>query len=239
LTDRDVLLAVRDLRIALAGGRPLVHGVSFTIEPRRTLVIVGESGAGKTLTCHALLGLLPTDALVTGSVRFAGQQILGLPERELRAIRGAGLALIFQDPGNALNPSLRIGAQIAEVARRHRRLDTGAARSEACALLGRLGFGAPERTLRTYPHQLSGGMQQRATIAMALAGRPRLLIADEPTRSLDAIAQSRTLRLIQDLQRDLEMALVLVTHDARVAEAFPGQTLTLSCGRQVDSCTRA
>jgi oligopeptide/dipeptide ABC transporter ATP-binding protein len=235
------LLSVRDLTVAFAGGGlPVLEGVSFDLAPGEVLGLVGESGSGKSMTALAVMGLLPAGGRVTaGSAVFEGQDLATLPERRLARLRGARLAMVFQEPTTSLNPVFTVGEQIAEVLRRHRRLDRRAARREAAALLARVEIPAAERRLDDYPHQLSGGQRQRVMIAIALACRPRLLIADEPTTALDATVQAGILDLLRGLRADLGMAVLLITHDLGVVAEFADRVAVLYAGRVVETAPAA
>ena len=213
------LLDLQGLTIALKGvDQPLVDNVGFTLARGETLCIVGESGCGKSLTSLALMGLLQSPPLrVTGgTARLAGEDLLAMEPARLRQIRGGKMAMIFQEPMTSLNPGLRIGEQIAESVRRHKGLSQPDARARALEMLRRVRIPAPEKRLDEYPHQLSGGMRQRAMIAMALANDPELLIADEPTTALDVTIQAQILRLMRSLQQETGAAMVLITHDLGV-----------------------
>jgi oligopeptide transport system ATP-binding protein len=217
---REPLLAVEDLRVefwTMRGTVYAVNGISFDIAPGETLGIVGESGCGKSVTALALLGILARSGRVTsGTVTFEGRDLLQLPDRELRKIRGRDIAMIFQDPMTTLNPVLTVGRQIREALEIHFDLDRKEANARAAELLDRVGIpGATER-LKDYPHQFSGGMRQRAMIAMALACNPKLLIADEPTTALDVTIQAQILELLRDLVAEEDAALILITHDLGV-----------------------
>ena len=231
------LLEVRGLRIAFdtAGHRVhVVDDVSYRIDQGKTLAIVGESGAGKSLACRALLGLLPATASVTGSARFEGEELIGKPEREYRRLRGNRIAIVFQEPGRSLDPIMSIGRQLAETVFAHDRKRHAAVRERVLELLRLVQFPEPERIYPLYPHQLSGGMQQRALIAMALAGRARLLIADEATRSLDAATQAGILALLKECQQQLGMALIVITHDLRLAASMADHVLVMRRGKCVE-----
>jgi peptide/nickel transport system ATP-binding protein len=231
------LLETRDLRVTFERhGRRVtaVESLSYRLAAGRTLAIVGESGAGKTAACRALMGLLPPAAVVAGSARLGGTELIGLGERELRRRRGADVAMVFQDPARSLNPTMRVGEQIAETIRAHRRLDRRAARRHAVELLTLMRLNLPEQQFYAYPHQLSGGMRQRVLIAIALACEPKLLIADEATKSLDVITQTEILELLADLQRRRGMAMILVSHDLRLATAYADEILVLQGGRLVE-----
>jgi oligopeptide/dipeptide ABC transporter ATP-binding protein len=232
------ILRVEDLRVEIPTRRGVVHavrGVSFTVEAAETFALVGESGSGKTMTCRALLRLVHPPARVTGGrVLFEGRDLLRLPEREVEAVRGRGALMVFQDPMTALNPVLTVERQIGEVLSGDGPAGTGRAR--AVELLRHVGIPDAERRVGAYPHQLSGGQRQRVMLAVALARRPRLLLADEPTTALDVTIQAQILRLVLRLQRELGMALVLVTHDLgvvyqaadRVAVMYAGQVAELA-----------
>jgi len=231
------LLEVRGLGIAFdtSGHRVrVVDDIGYRIDEGRTLAIVGESGAGKTLACRALLGLLPPTASVTGSVRFDGEELIGKPEREYRRLRGNEIAIVFQEPGRSLDPIMSIGRHLSEAVRAHAKPGDVSVKAKALELLRLVQFPDPERICSLYPHQLSGGMQQRAVIAMALAGGPRLLIADEATRSLDAASQAGILAVLKECQRRLDMALIVITHDLRLASSMADQVLVMRRGKCVE-----
>jgi oligopeptide transport system ATP-binding protein len=214
------LLAVEDLRVHFWTGGGTVHavnGISFDIGPGETLGIVGESGCGKSVTALALLGLLPRAGRVrSGSASFDGRDLLRLSQRALRRVRGRQIAMIFQDPMTSLNPVLTIGRQLREPLETHFGMNRRAASARAAELLDRVGIPNAEDRLSDYPHQFSGGMRQRAMIAMALACRPKLMIADEPTTALDVTIQAQILALLKDLVAEEQTALVLITHDLGV-----------------------
>jgi len=216
----EPLLAVDDLRVHFWTGGGTVHavnGISFEIGPGETLGIVGESGCGKSVTALALLGLLPRAGRVrSGSAHFDGRDLLQLKQRTLRRIRGRQIAMIFQDPMTSLNPVLTIGRQIREPLETHFGMNRKAASARAAELLDRVGIPSPDARLSDYPHQFSGGMRQRAMIAMALACRPKLMIADEPTTALDVTIQAQILALLKELVAEEQTALVLITHDLGV-----------------------
>lgn len=228
------LLVVQDLRVAF-GDAVVVDGVSFALEPGASLGLVGASGSGKSLTALALLGLLPAGASIrTGSIRFEGLELTRLDTAGWQRVRGGAIGLVFQEPFTALNPLMRVGAQIEESLRQHAGLDRSGARAEAAAWLERVGIvPGPERA-RQYPHQYSGGMRQRALLAMALAGRPKLLICDEPTTALDTTVQVQVLELIRRLQRQLGFALLIISHDLAVIHALAEQALVMERGRVVE-----
>ncbi len=237
MTAPAALLEVRNLSIRPDGApRNLVDDLSLSVMPGETLCIVGESGCGKSLTVLALMGLLATPPLrVTGGEAwFEGQDLLTLSRRDLSRIRGDRMAMIFQEPMSALNPAIRIGEQIAEAVRRHRGLSHAAARARALDMLRRVRIPAPEQRLDEYPHQLSGGMRQRAMIAMALANDPTLLIADEPTTALDVTIQAQILDLMRSLKTDTGAALILITHDLGVVAEMADTVAVMYAGRVVE-----
>ncbi|MBL6618242.1 MAG: ABC transporter ATP-binding protein [Reyranella sp.] len=211
-----------------------VDGVDLTIAPGEALGIVGESGSGKSVTWLAALGLLPARARVGGSVRIEGQQLLGASPRLLESVRGKRIAMIFQDPSSCLNPVHRIGWQLVEALRLHRDLDGASAEAEALRLLDQVGIADARRRLGDYPHQLSGGLNQRVMIAMALAGQPDLLVADEPTTALDATIQAQILALLASIRRDTGMALVLISHDLGVVAENVNRVAVMYAGRLVE-----
>ncbi len=233
----EALLDVRDLRVTFTGrGRQVraVAGVSYSVRAGQTLAIVGESGSGKTVSCRALIGLLPPAAVVTGSARFAGAELIGLSDDQLRGHRGTDIAMVFQDPTRSLNPTMRIGRQITEAVTAHRRMAKAAARERAVELLRLVRMPAPERRFAEYPHQLSGGMRQRVMIAIALDCRPRLLIADEATTALDVTTQAQIMELLLELQRELGMALMLISHDLGLAAHYSDEVIVMYAGRIVE-----
>ncbi|MDM7455737.1 MAG: ATP-binding cassette domain-containing protein, partial [Tepidimonas sp.] len=227
------LLTVRGLRIAF-GGRPVVHGIDFDVARGEKVALVGESGSGKTVSALSLLRLLP-DAHLEGEVRFDGQSLLTLPERALRALRGDAVAYVFQEPMTALDPLYPVGEQIAEVLRLKRALLPRQAWARAVEWLAQVGIDDAPRRARQYPHQLSGGQRQRAMIAMALAGEPRLLIADEPTTALDASLRLQILALLEELQRRLGLAVLLITHDLNLVRRFADRVVVMEQGQVVEA----
>ncbi|MFL6128735.1 MAG: ABC transporter ATP-binding protein [Mycobacteriales bacterium] len=237
------LLQVEDLSVTFTRrGRRDVHavdGVSFSIAAGETLGLVGESGSGKSVTSLAIMGLLPKRGVrVGGSVTFDGRSLLDLKQDTLRDLRGRDMAMVFQDPLSSLNPVVPIGTQVTEVLVRHRDLSGGAARKEATRLLDLVGIPDPERRLKEYPHQLSGGMRQRALVAMAVACEPRLLIADEPTTALDVTIQAQILELLKELVRGQGTALVLITHDLGVVAGLCDRVNVMYSGRIVEQADR-
>jgi len=237
------LLSVRDLTVTFTrrGRRDVraVEGVSFDVGAGQTLGIVGESGSGKSVTSLAVMGLLPRRGVrITGSVKLDGDELLGMSDGALRDLRGRDLAMVFQDPMTSLNPVITIGLQVTEVLRRHRDMTKAQAATEAESLLHRVGIPDPHRRLSDYPHQLSGGMRQRALIAMALACRPRLLIADEPTTALDVTIQAQILDLLKTLVVDSGTALMMITHDLGVVAGLCDTVHVMYSGRIVESAPR-
>jgi peptide/nickel transport system ATP-binding protein len=231
-------LDVRDLRVHFPtedGIVKSVDGVSFTLEKGSTLGIVGESGSGKSVTSLALLGLHKgTRAEVSGEIRLDGRELVSLPEHEMRALRGRTVSMIFQDPLSALHPYFTVGAQIAEAYRVHHKVSKKEARERAVEMLKRVGIPQPERRVRDYPHQFSGGMRQRAMIAMSLVCDPELLIADEPTTALDVTVQAQILDLIRDLQEEFGSAVILITHDLGVVADIADDILVMYGGRRIE-----
>jgi oligopeptide/dipeptide ABC transporter ATP-binding protein len=233
----EPLLEVEDLRVSFAiRKRELraVSGVSYSLYPGQTLAIVGESGSGKTVSCRALMGLLPQAAVVTGSARFEGTELIGLTDDELRGHRGQNIAMVFQDPSRSLNPTMRVGNQIAEAVRVHRRVSKAQAREQAVELLRLVRIPLPDRRFHEYPHQLSGGMRQRVMIAIALACRPKLLIADEATTALDVTTQAQIMRLLLELQAELGMTLMLISHDLGLATSYADEVIVMYAGKIVE-----
>jgi oligopeptide/dipeptide ABC transporter ATP-binding protein len=230
------LLTVRDLAVAFdtdAGLLRAVDGVSFAIPRGRTLGLVGESGCGKSVTALSLLGLLPRPSgrIVGGSVHFEGADLAAATPAELQCIRGGRIGMVFQEPMTALNPVHRIGRQLAEVFLLHRTRDKREAARLAVEMLAKVGIPSPEIRAQEYPHQLSGGMRQRVVIAMALACSPALLIADEPTTALDVTIQAQILDLLRGLQRELGMAILLITHDLGVVAEMCDEVVVMYAGR--------
>ena len=226
-------LEVRDLTVDIAGRR-VVDGVSFDVPDGARVGLIGESGSGKSLTALAILGLLPDGAHAGGSVRWSDRELIGMPDRELATLRGDEIGIVFQEPHTALNPIRTIGRQIAESVRIHEGLSRREARERAVAEAARVALPDPERIVARYPHQLSGGQRQRAAIAMALACRPRLLIADEPTTALDVTIQAEILELMLSLVEDDGMSLVFITHDLAVLSQIATRGVVLEDGRVVE-----
>ena len=237
------LLEVRDLTVNFVrrGERSFtaVDGVSFDVEPGQTVGLVGESGCGKSVTSLAIMRLLARRGnTVSGSVRFEGTDLLKLSDKDMRDRRGRDLGMVFQDPLSSLNPVIPIGLQITEVLERHRGMSRKAASVEAVDLLGKVGIPDPSRRLSEYTHQLSGGMRQRALIAIALACRPRLLIADEPTTALDVTIQAQILALLRELVQDTGTALIMITHDLGVVAGLCDEVNVLYGGKIVERAQR-
>lgn len=231
------LLEVSDLKVVFdtrQGAVSAVNGLSFELEAGGALGLVGESGSGKSQAALALLGLLPDYARVGGSVRFQGQELLGLPRAALNKIRGARVGLVFQNPMSSLNPHLKIGRQIGETLIAHRGMSRAEALREAARLLDAVQIGDARRRVFQYPHECSGGMRQRIAIAMALACRPQLLIADEPTTALDVTVQAQILRLLGELRREFQLAVLLISHDLSVVAQLCERTLVLYAGRLME-----
>jgi peptide/nickel transport system ATP-binding protein len=238
MSSDTALLVVEGLSISFRSPDGLVRAVdnvSFRVDTGEIVGLVGESGSGKSQTMLAIMGLIDNpNAAVSGSIRFLGQELLGLRQRALDAIRGRRIAMIFQDPMTALTPVHTIGAQIAEQLRAHERLSRAAARKRATELIDAVGIPSPGRVVDRYPHQLSGGMRQRAVIAMALACNPALLIADEPTTALDVTVQAQILELIDRLRRDFGSSVILVTHDLGVVAEVADRVFVMYAGRIVE-----
>jgi len=237
----EALLDVDQLRVEIptpGGSLRAVREMSFVLAPGETLAIVGESGCGKSLTSLAIMDLLPNKARrYACKLEFKGQNLLGLGYDEMADLRGSQIAMIFQDPMTALNPAYSVGNQLEEVYLRHRGGSRASARERAVHLLERVGVPAPDRRLRQYPHQLSGGLRQRVMIAMALMCEPELLIADEPTTALDVTIQAQILRLLADLQREFGMGLILVSHDLGVVARVADRIIVMYGGQIVEAAS--
>jgi len=233
----DALLEVEDLRVAFAvGGREIraVDGIGYTVEPGRTLAIIGESGSGKTVGCRAIMGLLPIGTAISGSARLRGTDMIGLSDSELRKHRGQDMAMVFQDPARSLNPTMRVGVQVTEAIQTHRKVSKKEAYDQAVELLRLVRIPVPDRRFHEYPHQLSGGMRQRIMIAMALACRPKLLIADEATTALDVTTQAQIMELMLELQQELDMGLILISHDLGLAASYADDVVVMYAGKIVE-----
>ncbi|MGA9868732.1 MAG: ABC transporter ATP-binding protein [Acetobacteraceae bacterium] len=235
------LLEVTDLRTHFAtpdGVVRAVDGISFHVDPGETVGIVGESGCGKSVTSMSILRLIPEPpGRVAGQVRFNGRDLLALPEAEMRGIRGNDISMIFQEPMTSLNPVLTVGHQIGETVQLHEGVSAQAAEARAVDMLTLVGMPAPEKRVREYPHQLSGGMRQRVMIAMALACNPKLLIADEPTTALDVTIQAQILDLMRDLKTRLGSAIMLITHDLGVVAEMAQRVVVMYAGRKVEEAS--
>ena len=232
------LLAISDLRVLFhSQGREIeaARGVDISVARGETIAIVGESGSGKTQTMMAAIGVLPENGRATGSTRFEGAEILGLPDQALNRLRGSRITMIFQEPMTALDPLYSVGAQIMAPLVIHGRLSKPAAQRRALELLALVGIDRPEQRFRSAPHQLSGGQRQRVMIAMAIANNPALLIADEPTTALDVTVQAQILDLLRDLQRRLGMAIVIITHDFAILKRFADRVYVMRAGEVVES----
>jgi oligopeptide/dipeptide ABC transporter ATP-binding protein len=235
-----LLLDVRDLSVSFHtpdGVVDAVRGVSFVVQRGTTLGIVGESGSGKTVATQTIAGLT-RGGRIAGQALFDGRDLLKMPDPELRAIRGPGIGMIFQNPLSSLHPFYRVGWQIEEMIRAHEHVSRDVARRRAIELLGYVGIPRPERRADDYPHQFSGGMLQRSMIAMALALKPRLLIADEPTTALDVTVQAQILRLMRQLQQELGMAIILITHDLGVIAGVADDVIVMYAGQVMEHATR-
>ncbi|MEP3326205.1 MAG: ABC transporter ATP-binding protein [Nitratireductor sp.] len=227
------MLEVENLRVSFAGrdgDLVAVDGLSFAVAQGETFVIIGESGSGKSLTGMSIVGLTPEAARIDGSIRFEGREVVGLSDREMRTIRGRQIGIVYQDPLGALNPVHRVGDQIAEALRVHGQARGRAAMARAEELLEQVRIPDPARVARSYPHEISGGMRQRAVFAMALACRPRLLIADEPTTALDVTIKAQVLDLMRDLKEELSLTTLLITHDMGVVAEIADRILVMYAG---------
>lgn len=236
--DGDVILQVENLRTQFKlknSTLKAVDGLSFTLRAGRTLCIVGESGSGKTVTSLSLMRLIdPPGKIVEGRLIYRGRDLMQLSEAEMEEVRGDSIAMVFQDPMTSLNPSFRVGEQIAEGLIAHKGLDKEAARKEAIEIMARVGIPQPEARYRDYPHQFSGGMRQRVLIAGAIACEPDLLIADEPTTALDVTIQAQILRLLRQIQVATSSSLILVTHDLGVVAAMADEVMVMYAGKMVE-----
>ena len=236
------LLSVRALTIAVPGPTgeqaAVVDGISFDVAPGEIVALVGESGCGKSLTGLALLDLVPPPVrIASGEVFFEGRDVRSLPPLEKEKVRGGGIGLVFQEPGSALDPVRTVGSELVGVLRRHRGLSRSEAKAEAVRWLGRVALPDPARQMDAFPHAMSGGMRQRAMLALALAGGPRLLVADEPTTALDVTIQAQILQLLLELRRELSLAILLVTHDLGVVAEAADRALVMYAGEIVESAS--
>jgi oligopeptide/dipeptide ABC transporter ATP-binding protein len=235
--ERDVVLKLRDLRVSFPtedGDVQAVRGIDLDVRQGELLGIVGESGSGKSVTFLAVMGLLPKNAKITGSATVRGQELVGVPANEMRKVRGKKIAMIFQDPLSALNPTHRVANQIAEMVRAHQEVSMADALDRAVELLDLVGIPQPERRARQYPHEFSGGMRQRVMIAMAIANDPDVLIADEPTTALDVTVQAQILDVIQRVQTELGAAVVFITHDLGVVARVADRVQVMYAGRSAE-----
>lgn len=227
------LVDIHDLSVDFSGA-PALRGISLSVERGEALGLVGESGCGKSITWLAALGLLPRSAKVTGSVKLNDVEILGASPETLQPVRGGRMAMIFQDPASSLNPVHRIGHQIAEALHLHRGMSGAAAQAEVIRLMDQVGIPDAKNRIKSFPHELSGGQNQRVMIAMALAGQPELLIADEPTTALDVTIQAQILDLLGTIRRDTGMAMVLISHDLGVVSETCSRIAVMYAGRIVE-----
>jgi peptide/nickel transport system ATP-binding protein len=238
VSTREALLEVDNLKVEFRTDDGVVHavdGASYTVRPGTTLGIVGESGSGKSVSALTMLGLTRSKRTqVSGRILFEGRDLLTLPDDELRQIRGDDIAMIFQDPLSSLHPFYKVGQQLIEAVLMHRSVSKAAARDRAINLLELVGIPDPHRRVDAYPHEFSGGMRQRAMIAMALANEPKLLIADEPTTALDVTVQAQILALLEDLQQRLGMAMIIITHDLGVVAEVADEIAVMYAGRIVE-----
>jgi ABC-type dipeptide/oligopeptide/nickel transport system ATPase component len=232
------LLEIENLSVSF-GGKRVLNGASWNVAQGECVGVVGESGSGKSLTALSMLGLLPKNARVeSGSIRFEGQELLELDEDQWCQLRGNKMAMGFQELSTCLNPVMRIGDQISEVLTLHRGLDRVAATEEAVSLLDRVGISQPQSRIRQYPHHFSGGMRQRVMIATAMACKPKLLIADEPTTALDVTVQAQILKLLKALTRDLGISLVMISHDLGVIYSMADTVVVMRDGEVLEQGAR-
>jgi oligopeptide/dipeptide ABC transporter ATP-binding protein len=235
--DSSPILKVEDLRVTFSRHGRVVHavnGLSYQVHPGRTLAIIGESGSGKSVSVRALMGLLPPSARIEGSAQLDGTELVGLDEKSWRAVRGEQIAMVFQDPASSLNPTMSIGAQLIEAIRMHSPIKRREAADRAVELLSLVRMPSPEKRLKQYPHQLSGGMRQRVVIAIALSSDPKLLIADEATTALDVTTQAQIMELLADIQERLGMAVIMISHDLGLAACYAHQVLVMYAGKAVE-----
>jgi len=236
------LLSVKDLKVIFKtnlGEVQAVQGVSFNLEAGEAIAIVGESGCGKSATAHSIMKLIPTPPgrIAGGQILFEGQDLLLKNEKEMRKIRGGNIAMIFQESNTSLNPTLKIGNQLLEALKKHSGIPVQEQRRRALEMLSMTGLSDPVAIFRQYPHQLSGGMRQRVMIAIALAGSPRLLIADEPTTALDVTIQAQIMELLQELRNNTGKSMILITHDLGLAAGFASRVIVMYAGRIVENGT--
>ncbi|HSV54993.1 MAG TPA: ABC transporter ATP-binding protein [Burkholderiaceae bacterium] len=234
----NALLEIKGLRVGFRQGgttRDVLNGLDLRIERGKAVGLVGESGSGKSVTALAVMGLLGRHGAVTGGrILFEGRDIARLPEPEMRAVRGKEISMIFQDPTTALNPAFTIGTQLLDVILAHRSVRAAQARKDALEVLDQVGFREPARVLRSYPHELSGGMRQRAMIAMAVACRPRVVLADEPTTALDVTVQAQIVELLRRLVKELDLGLLFITHNLDLMSELCGEAVVLYRGDVVE-----
>ena len=233
------LLEVSDLQVEFnsrQGRVTAVRGLTYTINEGQSMALVGESGSGKSVSALAILGLLPkkTAKITSGSIKFRGEELIGASEKSMRNLRGGSIAMIFQDPLSSLNPVLTISEQIVEQIKAHEKMEGKKAEERAIELLDMVGIPSARERVKQYPHQLSGGMRQRAMIAMALSASPSLLLADEPTTALDVTIQAQILELLTNIQKDLGMSLLLITHDLGVVAGFTEKLTVMYAGKAVE-----
>ena len=237
------MLEIDDIEVALDSEVGIVRAIDsmrLTLRRGETFALVGESGCGKSMTALALMRLLPENGRITkGQIRLAGEDLLALPESGMRAIRGGKMCMIFQEPGTSLNPVMRIGDQIVEAIEAHTALRGAAARARAIEWLAKVGIPEPERRIDAYPFRMSGGQKQRVMIAMTLAAEPDYLVADEPTTALDVTIQAQILDLMQDLQREMGMAMLLITHDLGIVRKMASRVYVMKNGAVVEQCATA
>lgn len=233
MSERSRLLEIRNLTIGFK--TPVVKGVSFDVKRGEILGLVGQSGSGKTMTAQAILGLLPKQVRnLTGEIFFEGEELLTKSEKELEAVRGKKIGMVFQDPMSALNPTMKIGSQVMEGMFKHLGLSRGEARMKTLALLHQMGINDPAIRMEQYPHELSGGMRQRILIAIALSCDPQLLIADEPTTALDVTIQAQILGLIKQIQKERNLTILWVSHDLGVVAYLCNRVLVMKEGEIVE-----
>lgn len=229
------LLEVRDLEVSFGSTR-ILRGISFDLEAGQTLGVVGESGCGKSMTGFAIMGMLQRPGRISnGSIKLDGRELVGLPEREMRKVRGEQIALVMQDPFTSLNPMMRVGDQIAEALVLHQDMKHAEAWKKSVEMLDRVGVPAPDSSARKYPHQMSGGQRQRVVIAIAFACNPKVLVADEPTTALDVTLQAQILRLLRDLQEKEGTAVMLISHDIGAIGAVSSKVAVFYAGRIVET----
>ncbi|WAH36640.1 ABC transporter ATP-binding protein [Alicyclobacillus dauci] len=231
------MLQIKDLKVHFPtqiGTVQAVRGLDLTLEEGKTLSIVGESGSGKSVAVQSVMRLLPSHAKISGEILWNGKNLLGLAEKQMQSVRGREIGMIFQDPMTSLNPTMKVGHQIAESILQHERMSAKKAVEKAVELLDLVGIPDPRRRAASYPHQFSGGMRQRAVIAIAIACSPRLLIADEPTTALDVTVQAQILELLKDLQKQMGMALLLITHDLAVVGEVADEVAVMYAGKPIE-----